>query len=210
MSAVENLSADEQRAYDLITAEDGLLQSELWKTLDTTSRKGSRVARSLAKKGLVERKETVHDGRVTYLLIPSENGTEEISTTQDEQPEIRTEVEEKEDLSSREQRALSLIQEANALHQSDLWKELNVSSRTGSRIASNLAEKGLIKREEAIYDGRKTYLLTFTPSTEDLDFSLLMAGNMLSPLVGANNKVDPINSEAFTQWILMLVREEKQ
>ena len=57
-----------------------------------------------------------------------------------------------EDLTKREKRALSLIQDRGGLYQSELWKVLDVSSRTGSRIASNLAEKDLIRREEATYN----------------------------------------------------------
>jgi uncharacterized membrane protein len=54
MSTTETLSPDETQAYELITARDGLLQSELWKALDATSRKGSRLATSLEEKGLIE------------------------------------------------------------------------------------------------------------------------------------------------------------
>ena len=42
-----------------------------------------------------------------------------------------------------EQRALKLIFEAgeNGLFQSDLWKQLDISSRLGSRISKKLEEK---------------------------------------------------------------------
>lgn len=48
MAPVEELSSDGTRAYDRIVAQDGLLQSELWKTLDMSNRNGSYLATSLA------------------------------------------------------------------------------------------------------------------------------------------------------------------
>ncbi len=108
------------------------------------------------------------------------------------------------DLSEDERRGLELVRETGGIHQSDFWKELDVGSRKGSRIVDSLAEKGLIQRDEAIYDGHNTYLLT--PAPRDLDFSLLMAGDMLSPFIG-EEEVDP-NSDAFSQWIMNLAYEE--
>ncbi|WP_227357659.1 helix-turn-helix transcriptional regulator [Haladaptatus salinisoli] len=93
------------------------------------------------------------------------------------------------------------------IYQSELWKELDVSSRTGSRLATSLEEAGVIQREEATYNGQRTYLLL--PATKDLDFSLLTAGDMLSPLIENEEEIDPIDSEAFTQWILQLAQEER-
>ncbi|WP_231189247.1 MarR family transcriptional regulator [Haladaptatus sp. DYF46] len=108
-------------------------------------------------------------------------------------------------LSARENRALALITEQKGIYQSDLWKELEVSSRTGSRLATSLEKKGMIQREETTYNGQRTYLLH--PRKKDLDFSLLMAGDMLSPLVSAEEESDPIDSNAFTQWVLQLSQE---
>lgn len=104
------------------------------------------------------------------------------------------------DLSEDERAGLALIRESGGIHQSDFWKELDVSSRKGSRIVESLAEQGFIQREDAIYNGHNTYHLT--PATRDLDFSLLMAGDMLSPFV-ADEEVES-NSDAFSQWIMNL------
>jgi DNA-binding MarR family transcriptional regulator len=109
-----------------------------------------------------------------------------------------------ENLSEDERRGLGLVRETGGIHQSDFWKELDVSSRKGSRIVESLAEKGLIRREEATYQGNRTYHLS--PRPRDLDFSLLMAGDMLSPFVGEEN-VDP-RDDAFSQWIMSLAFEE--
>lgn len=97
------------------------------------------------------------------------------------------------DVTRREERALSLIQDRGGIHQSELWKELNMNSRTESRIASSLQNKGVIRREVATYNGRRTYFLQ--PAKKDFDFSLLMAGDLISPLISAEEKIDPIDSD---------------
>lgn len=209
MNAVENLSSDEKRAYDLITSQDGIVQSELWKSLGLDSRKGSRIAKSLAEAGLIEREETTSDGRKTYLLKPIEKEDQSSEWVGEKTPEASEDAEDGEgedELTSREERALSLIQDQRGMYQSEFWKELDVSSRTGSRLASDLEEQGLIRREETTHNGRKTYLLR--PAKKDLDFSLLMAGDEISPLVGEGD-VDPIESEEFSQWVLRLIREQQ-
>jgi DNA-binding MarR family transcriptional regulator len=108
------------------------------------------------------------------------------------------------DLNEDERLGLELIRETGGIHQSDFWKELDVSSRKGSRIAESLTEADLIQREETVYDGHNTYHLT--PAPRDLDFSLLMAGDMLSPFVG-DEEVDP-HSDTFSQWLMSLAYEE--
>jgi len=85
------------------------------------------------------------------------------------------------ELSEDEHAGLELIRESGGIHQSDFWKELDVSSRKGSRIVDTLAEEGLIQREETVYEGHNTYYLT--PAARDLDFSLLMAGDLLTPFM---------------------------
>jgi DNA-binding MarR family transcriptional regulator len=109
-----------------------------------------------------------------------------------------------EDLSEDERRGLALVRETGGIHQSDFWKELDVSSRKGSRIVDSLVEKDLIEREETVYQGHNTYYLT--PMARDLKFSLLMAGDRLSPFVG-DEEIDP-HSDAFTQWLMSLAYEE--
>ena len=108
------------------------------------------------------------------------------------------------DLSDDEREGLELVRQSGGIHQSDFWKELDVSSRKGSRIAEKLAELELIEREDAVYDGHNTYYLE--PTASDLDFSLLMAGDLLSPFIG-EEEIDP-NSDAFTQWLMNLAYEE--
>jgi hypothetical protein len=49
--------------------EEGILQSEMWKKLNATSREGSRLALKFEEKGVVERKKVLHEGRWTYKLF---------------------------------------------------------------------------------------------------------------------------------------------
>ena len=108
------------------------------------------------------------------------------------------------DISEDERRALELVRDTGGIYQSDFWKELDISSRKGSRLAESLAEKELIQREEAVYSGHNTYLLK--PRTRDLEFSLLMAGDMLTPFIG-EEEIDP-QSDAFSRWLMTLAYEE--
>ncbi|SDM17039.1 hypothetical protein SAMN04487949_1127 [Halogranum gelatinilyticum] len=118
---------------------------------------------------------------------------------------VRVSVSESEaDLSEDELAGLELIRQSGGIHQSDFWKELDVSSRKGSRIAESLANSGLIEREETVYNGHNTYYLQ--PAAKDLDFALLMAGDMLSPFIG-EEEVNA-NSDAFSQWLMNLAYDD--
>ena len=253
----EDLSSSEQAALELIVSEGKLPQSELWKALNLSSRGGSRIAQSLAEKGLIEREQTTHEGRVTYLLTPieteqspsteastrtppteesaqppqsaqgaarsSETAAENDDSGNSERqsptapatnqhhdpptPERQATTSDEHSLSAREQRALALIEREGDLPQSELWKALGITSRTGSRVATALEDQGLIEREKTVYEGQRTYLLSPRRDPADLNFSLLIAGNRLSPLVG-EDALDPIASDAFTQWLLQLAAHE--
>ena len=111
-----------------------------------------------------------------------------------------------EDLSEDQRRGLALIVERGGIHQSEFWKELDIDSRKGSRILKRLEEESLIDRQETVHEGNTTYYVTPASAVEDLDFSLLMAGDMLSPFVG-EEEIDP-NSDAFSQWIMTLAYED--
>ncbi len=111
-----------------------------------------------------------------------------------------------EELSDVQRAGLELIRRTDGIHQSDFWKELEVDSRKGSRIIESLEEKELVEREETVYDGHNTYLITPIRDPKELDFSLLMAGDMLSPFVG-DEEIDP-QDDKFSQWIMTLAYEE--
>jgi len=44
--------------------------------------------------------------------------------------------------------------------QSELWKDLSLTSRDGSRLAIRLEKRGMIRREKVLDGGRWTYKLT--------------------------------------------------
>jgi predicted DNA-binding transcriptional regulator len=48
----------------------------------------------------------------------------------------------------------------NGVLQSELWKELSLTSRDGSRLALRLEKRGMIRREKTLEEGRWTYKLT--------------------------------------------------
>ena len=104
------------------------------------------------------------------------------------------------ELSEIERAGLELVRETGGIYQSEFWKELDISSRQGSRVVETLLDHGLVTREEAVHAGHRTYFVA--PLAIDLDFSLLMAGDMLSPFVGEED-ADP-RSDAFSQWIMNL------
>jgi len=61
----------EKQALQIVikAGEDGILQSDMWKNLEVTSREGSRLALKFEEKGVVIRKKVLHEGRWTYKLF---------------------------------------------------------------------------------------------------------------------------------------------
>jgi len=71
-------------------------------------------------------------------------------------------------ISELEKKALKLIEESSdGILQSDLWKMMNLDSREGSRLVLRLVKKGLVKREQVIVNGRRTYRLTLAKTTSE-------------------------------------------
>ena len=70
-----------------------------------------------------------------------------------------------------ERRALEIIMNKgeDGILQSDLWKELEASSRVGSRISLNLGKKNLITRQRELSDGRWTYRVFVNIRSLDID-----------------------------------------
>jgi len=48
---------------------EGILQSDLWKALDASSREGSRISIRLESKNLIRRERELHSGRWTYRVF---------------------------------------------------------------------------------------------------------------------------------------------
>ena len=78
---VSELSGNDKLAFEEISSRGWMLQSELWKVLDVSSRTGSRIAKRLADKGVIRREETVADGNTTYKLV--QIATNDVSNERD-------------------------------------------------------------------------------------------------------------------------------
>jgi hypothetical protein len=94
--------------------------------------------------------------------------------------------------------------------QSDLWRELGASSREGSRISIKLEEKGLIRREKELCDGRWTYRLfpKRMPASIDsiADCPCLMCPD--SPRCDPSSTISPQNCERLTEWLVSISQNE--
>lgn len=110
------------------------------------------------------------------------------------------------ELSDLEEKAIGIIREEGSIPQSELWKKLDCSATKGSKIARRLESEGLISRDKIAHNGFSTYSLNAKrKSPEKLDFSLLVAGDMLPPFI--NDEDVEYKDDRFTQWILNLDSE---
>lgn len=91
------------------------------------------------------------DDVVDKVLEDEEESLESIPST------IKSEDEEL-DLTSRTYKAI-VEHGMEGILQSQLWKELNLTSRDGSRLAIRLEKRGMIRREKVLENGRWTYRL---------------------------------------------------
>lgn len=112
------------------------------------------------------------------------------------------------DLSTYEKEAIKLIRNSDKIYQSELWKKLDISSRKGSRIVTNLERKDFVERVDSVHNGHNTYLLNPIYDIRELDFSLLMAGDMISPFIG-DEQIDAYD-DSFTTWLMNLVEEQSK
>ncbi|MEM0010073.1 MAG: Lrp/AsnC family transcriptional regulator [Candidatus Bathyarchaeia archaeon] len=62
----------ERRALEIImkSGDKGILQSDLWRKINVTSREGSRISIRLESKGLIRREPELSRGRWTFRLYP--------------------------------------------------------------------------------------------------------------------------------------------
>jgi predicted transcriptional regulator len=106
---------------------------------------------------------------------------------------------------SLEQKALKLVFDAGdkGILQSELWKELGVSSREGSRIAKKFEEKETVIREKVLNDGRWTYKLYSKKEPVTLDSvkgcPCLICDEVDKCFRGGTR--DPVYCMALTAWI---------
>ncbi|MBS7614858.1 transcriptional regulator [Candidatus Bathyarchaeota archaeon] len=109
-----------------------------------------------------------------------------------------------------EQKALQLIIKSGeqGLLQSDLWRNMNASSREGSRISLKLEKKGLIYRKKEIYNGRWTYRLFSMRQPVSIN-SILSCPCLTckeSIRCGPGGRVSPSTCDLLTEWILEACR----
>jgi len=93
--------------------------------------------------------------------------------------------------------------------QSDLWRKLGASSREGSRIALNLEEKNLIKREKELRNGRWTYRLypRRLPARIDsiVDVPCLMCPD--NPRCDPSSVTSPQSCDRLTEWLTSISKD---
>jgi len=112
-----------------------------------------------------------------------------------------------------EHKALQLIVRAGkkGMLQSELWRKLNASSRWGSRMALKLKNKGLIRRERELSNGRWTYRLYPKRLPASID-SILDSPCLTCPedsRCGALSTVTPNECAKLTTWFLELINKEE-
>ena len=111
-----------------------------------------------------------------------------------------------------EQKALQFIMNTGyeGVLQSELWRKLKASSREGSRIALKLEDKGLIRREKELRDGRWTYRLypKRLPASIDsiADCPCLMCPD--NPRCDPSSATSPQSCEKLTEWLLSVAKAE--
>jgi len=111
-----------------------------------------------------------------------------------------------------EQKALQFVMNTGfeGVLQSELWRELGASSREGSRISIKLENKGLIRREKELREGRWTYRLF----PKKLPASINTITNCPCLMCQDNPRCDPSGSvspqtcERLTEWLLLIAKDD--
>jgi len=157
-----HLSPTQKRAAELIYDRGELTQSELWKTLDVASRTGTRASRALADAGLINRVETMENGRKTYVLTPvsteSTAGSEDKSRGEGVSVDSeRVDAVDGETLSESERQAYDYIMKTSGVPQNSLRSCIEGDDETIAAVVQSLLAKDLIRRTEETYYGRLTY-----------------------------------------------------
>lgn len=115
------------------------------------------------------------------------------------------------DDSSIEKHALELVNEAGVkgVLQSELWRDLGLNSREGSRVALRLEKQGTVRRSKELNGGRWTYRLypleKDLPNEEGLNWYTLgdcpcfVCGSLSS--CGARQLITPNKCDNLSEWI---------
>lgn len=107
-----------------------------------------------------------------------------------------------------EQKALQHVMNTGfgGILQSELWHELGVSSREGSRVSLKLEGKGLIRREKELQSGRWTYRIypkRLPASIESIsDCPCLMCQE--DPRCDPSSVTSPQDCGKLTEWLVTI------
>ena len=111
-----------------------------------------------------------------------------------------------------EQKALQFVMNTGfeGVLQSELWRELKASSREGSRISIKLEDKGLIRRERELENGRWTYRLfpkRLPASIETIsDCPCLMCFD--ASRCDPSTAISPQSCEKLTEWLFAIAKND--
>jgi len=109
-----------------------------------------------------------------------------------------------------ESQALQVILDkgSEGILQCDLWKELNASSREGSRISIKLENKNLIRRDRELRSGRWTYRVFIKRHPIDIDPIIDVPCVSCDDIsrCETDTEVSPLNCKLLDQWLGITVR----
>ncbi|MFN4336315.1 MAG: helix-turn-helix transcriptional regulator [Candidatus Nitrosocaldus sp.] len=89
--------------------------------------------------------------------------------------------------------------------QSRLWKELNLTSRDGSRIAMRLEKRGLVRRQRVLENGRWTFrliALRLPLDTTSIEGAPCVTCNLES-MCTEDGSVSPNTCRLIENWVLI-------
>jgi len=95
--------------------------------------------------------------------------------------------------------------------QSEIWKELGLTSRDGSRLAIRLEKRGMIKRVKVLDDGRWTYKLTPLRLPANIS-SMEAAPCIVCPVeskCSVTTEVNPFTCPLIGPWVLKEHRDSE-
>lgn len=88
--------------------------------------------------------------------------------------------------------------------QSEIWKELGLTSRDGSRLAIRLEKRGMIRRVKVLDDGRWTYKLTPLRLPANIS-SMEMAPCIVCPVeskCSVTTDINPLTCPLLGPWVM--------
>ena len=121
------------------------------------------------------------------------------------------------EITEAEEAAISHVELAGdkGILQSDLWRELKLNSREGSRIAVKLEKQGLLKRVRELSGGRWTYRLYPNNQNKPIKkFSWINLDNCPCfvctnvKICGAGHTVNPIQCNELDIWIIQQIENK--